>query len=189
MRMPVPLTFVLVGICMACMRMPTCSSQEPAAAADRSLPWVTAPVDAPRVSFRTFDSRTAAGKVSYHAYTPAAYDEPDDTRLPVLYWLHGTGGGGAGIRPLAEHFGDAIENLSAVVCAGSHPPSPRSASGEHRIAGVLAAGLGDVGDEHTLRSRNFAGSTRFTPREFSADEQFVRLGNGETAHRAPPLAR
>ena len=107
MRMPLPVTIVLVCMCLASMRMTTCAAQEPATAADRTLPWVTAPVDAPRVAFRTFDSRAAAGKVSYHAYTPAAYDEPD-VRLPVLYWLHGTGGGTAGIRPLAEHFGDAM---------------------------------------------------------------------------------
>lgn len=36
-------------------------------------------------------------------------------RLPVLYWLHGTGGGVAGIRPLAQFFDEAIE-------AGRVPP-------------------------------------------------------------------
>lgn len=75
---------------------------------DRSLAWVTDQVSAPRVAFRTFDSRVAAGKVSYHVYTPAKYDDPE-TRLPVLYWLHGTDGGIVGIRPMAKFFDDAIE--------------------------------------------------------------------------------
>lgn len=52
--------------------------------------------------------------MSYHVYTPAAYDEPD-ARLPVLYWLHGTLGGVAGIRPLSAHF-------DAEIHAGRMPP-------------------------------------------------------------------
>ena len=39
---------------------------------DRTLPWVTQAAQAPRVEFRTFDSRTMGAKVSYHVYTPAA---------------------------------------------------------------------------------------------------------------------
>lgn len=104
----------LFGAWMAAVCTLPCAAQEPAAAADRRLPWVTEAVDAPGVSFRTFDSRAAGGRVSYHASTPAAYDDPA-VRLPVLYWLHGTGGGVAGIRPLAEHFGDAMK-------AGRVPP-------------------------------------------------------------------
>jgi len=99
---------VFVAACVVGLCMPPCAAQEPVTTADRRLPWVTEAVDAPGVSFRTFDSRSAGGKVSYHAYTPAAYDDPA-VRLPVLYWLHGTGGGVAGIRPLAEHFGDAMK--------------------------------------------------------------------------------
>ena len=70
---------------------------------DRSLPWVTEDAGVPGVVFRTFESAAAAGPVSYHVYTPDAYDAPS-VRLPVLYWLHGTLGGVEGIRPLTAHF-------------------------------------------------------------------------------------
>ena len=36
-------------------------------------PWVTPPVRAPGVDFRTFESRAAKAQVSFHIYTPAAY--------------------------------------------------------------------------------------------------------------------
>jgi len=48
------------------------------------------------------------GKVSYHLYTPAIYDEEPERRFPVLYWLHGTGGGLAGIAPLSAFFDRAM---------------------------------------------------------------------------------
>lgn len=99
--------------CLTAACTPPCVAQEQSSA-DRRLPWVTDAVDAPGVSYRTFDSRAAGGKVSYHVFTPADHDD-SAVRLPVLYWLHGTGGGGAGIRPLAEHFGDAMR-------AGRIPP-------------------------------------------------------------------
>jgi enterochelin esterase-like enzyme len=83
-------------------------AQAPRGSTDRSLPWVTDAVSAPRVVFRTFDSAYAGGKVSYHAYLPAAHVK-SEARMPVLYWLHGTEGGTAGIRPLAQIFDAAIE--------------------------------------------------------------------------------
>lgn len=85
-----------------------------AGAPDRALPWSTAEVRAPRVEYRTFDSRVVGAKVSYHAYVPAAY-AGTAVRFPVLYWLHGTEGGVAGIRHVARFFDDAIE-------AGRVPP-------------------------------------------------------------------
>jgi len=72
--------------------------------------WVTADVRAPRVEFRTFDSAAAKTKVSYHVYTPEVYDTDKDRRFPVLYWLHGTGGGAAGIAPVSAFFDQAIRN-------------------------------------------------------------------------------
>lgn len=81
---------------------------------DPTLPWVTAQVQAPRVTFRTFDSATVGTKVSYHAYVPAAHERSTE-RLPVLYWLHGTEGGVAAVRPLSRLFDEAIE-------AGRVPP-------------------------------------------------------------------
>jgi poly(3-hydroxybutyrate) depolymerase len=53
--------------------------------------------------------------VSYHLYTPAVYAEETERRFPVVYWLHGSGGGLAGIARVATHFDAAIE-------AGKTPP-------------------------------------------------------------------
>ncbi len=82
-----------------------------------TVEWVTREVKAPRVSFHTFDSAAAKAKVTYHLYTPAAYDAAanKDRRFPVVYWLHGSGGGLSGIPQVARHFDAAIE-------AGKTPP-------------------------------------------------------------------
>ena len=77
--------------------------------------WTTPPVRAPRVSYHTFASRAAGTRVSFHVYTPAAYDAEPGRRFPVLYWLHGTGGGLGGIAPLAAWF-------DAGIADGSLPP-------------------------------------------------------------------
>jgi len=77
--------------------------------------WVTPEVNALRVSFHTFDSAAAKSKFSYHIYTPAAYDREPQRRLPVVYWLHGSGGGLPGLSKVAAHFDTAIE-------AGKTPP-------------------------------------------------------------------
>ncbi|MBM4075267.1 MAG: hypothetical protein FJ267_06450, partial [Planctomycetes bacterium] len=71
-----------------------------------NVPWVTPAVTAPRISFHTFKSKAANSEVSYHVYTPPAYDQSPSRRFPVLYWLHGTEGGVAGIRPVGRmlHF-------------------------------------------------------------------------------------
>ena len=70
--------------------------------------WVTPTVQAPRLQFRTFESAAAKTKVSYHLYTPEAYDTEPERRFPVLYWLHGSGGGVPGIAPLTALFDRAI---------------------------------------------------------------------------------
>jgi poly(3-hydroxybutyrate) depolymerase len=67
------------------------------------------------VSFRTFDSDAAKGKVSYHIYTPSAYDGDPQRRFPVVYWLHGSGGGIVGVAKVAALLDAAIE-------AGKTPP-------------------------------------------------------------------
>ncbi|MEI7809833.1 MAG: alpha/beta hydrolase-fold protein [Verrucomicrobiota bacterium] len=77
--------------------------------------WVTSAVHAPRVEFRIFDSAAAKTKVSYHIYTPEIYNTEPERRFPVLYWLHGSGGGLAGIPPVAAYFDAAIR-------AGKIPP-------------------------------------------------------------------
>ena len=90
------------------------SPQKPEAKPDKgdrpSLNWTTPAIKAERVQYKTFDSAVVKSKVSYHVYTPEAYEKEKDRRLPVLYWLHGTGGGLAGIKPLSEFFDEAIRN-------------------------------------------------------------------------------
>jgi polyhydroxybutyrate depolymerase len=85
------------------------------APAQQPGPWVTRQVEAPRVSFHTFDSPAAKAKVSYHLYTPAVHDLEPQRRFPVVYWLHGSGGGLAGIPQVARHF-------DAAIAAGKTPP-------------------------------------------------------------------
>lgn len=80
-----------------------------------TLQWVTPVVRAPRVQHRTFDSAAATAKVSYHIYTPELYDTEKEWRFPVMYWLHGTGGGLRGVQPLVAFFDAAIR-------AGKTPP-------------------------------------------------------------------
>jgi enterochelin esterase-like enzyme len=90
------------------------ADDRPPIAADQP-PWVTPPVRAPGVDFRTFDSRAANARVSFHIYLPEAYRTEQERRFPVLYWLHGSGGGLRGIPQLARHFDSAI-------AAGKAPP-------------------------------------------------------------------
>ncbi|MCX5689607.1 MAG: alpha/beta hydrolase-fold protein [Planctomycetota bacterium] len=89
--------------------------EPPNAPVQTPVPWVTAEVKAPRVSFHTFESAAARATVSYHLYTPAAYERSPSRRFPVVYWLHGSGGGAAGMAKVAAHFDAAIE-------AGKVPP-------------------------------------------------------------------
>jgi enterochelin esterase-like enzyme len=71
---------------------------------------VTPPARAPRVQFHTFESKAAKAKVSYHLYAPEVYDTEKERRFPVLYWLHGSGGGLGGIAPLSAWFDAAIRD-------------------------------------------------------------------------------
>lgn len=77
--------------------------------------WTTTAISAPRVQYRTFSSVIARATVSYHVYTPPQYDSEPARRFPVLYWLHGSGGGLGGIAILTAYFDDAIR-------AGRTPP-------------------------------------------------------------------
>ncbi|MCX7199174.1 MAG: alpha/beta hydrolase-fold protein [Proteobacteria bacterium] len=101
-------SFCLFIACVLVALVPFRTAHSSVGVPDLTLPWVTGEARVPRVVFRTFDSKTIGGKVSYHAYIPAAYGR-SEARLPVLYWLHGTDGGIGGIRPSAKVFDDAIE--------------------------------------------------------------------------------
>jgi poly(3-hydroxybutyrate) depolymerase len=79
-------------------------------AASNGNGWVTPAVKAPGVTHHIFRSASLNGSVSYHLYRPAAYEQEKDARFPVLYWLHGSGGGQQGIAPLANFFDEAIRS-------------------------------------------------------------------------------
>jgi enterochelin esterase-like enzyme len=78
--------------------------------------WVTREVKAPRISFHTFQSGAAKCKVSYHVYTPASYTTEPERKFPVVYWLHGSGGGLAGLPQVAQHFDEAISTGKLPPC-------------------------------------------------------------------------
>ena len=82
---------------------------------DSKINWVTPEIKGPGVSFHTFDSVVAKSPISYHIYKPKGYDQETTRRFPVVYWLHGSGGGLQGIPRVASWFDAAIE-------AGKTPP-------------------------------------------------------------------
>jgi enterochelin esterase-like enzyme len=89
--------------------------REAAAETGTKPAWTTAEVRAPQVSYHRFSSPTAKSDVSYHLYRPTSYEKESQRRFPVVYWLHGSGGGLPGIPKVAELFTAAIE-------AGKTPP-------------------------------------------------------------------
>jgi len=90
------------------------SNSQPQPAAATPL-WVTKAVTATRVTHHVFSSKSAKAEVSYHLYRPAVYEAEGNRRFPVVYWLHGSGGGLPGIPSVARRFDAAIE-------AGKLPP-------------------------------------------------------------------
>lgn len=70
--------------------------------------WTSAPVSAPGVEYRTFQSAAAGTTVSFHVYLPPQYAANPAQRFPVLYWLHGSGNGTLGIPWLANYYGSAM---------------------------------------------------------------------------------
>lgn len=92
-----------------------CRGADPTAPSASASWWVTEAVAAPGVVYRRFESVAARTAVSYHVYLPPQYHLEPTRRFPVLYWLHGTGGGLVGIAPVSAHFDAAIR-------AGHIPP-------------------------------------------------------------------
>jgi enterochelin esterase-like enzyme len=69
---------------------------------------VTPRVEGPGLSFHTFQSQAAGTVVSFHIYAPPAYVADPDRRFPVVYWLHGSGGGASGISRLSSLVDEAV---------------------------------------------------------------------------------
>ena len=72
------------------------------------LQWVTPRVEGSGLSFHTFRSPAAGAEVSFHIYAPPAYAADPDRRFPVVYWLHGSGGGVSGISRLSSLVDEAV---------------------------------------------------------------------------------
>jgi S-formylglutathione hydrolase FrmB/mono/diheme cytochrome c family protein len=108
------LVSIVIGAILAAASPVLGRAAEPAAIPSNRA-WVTPGIEAPGVSFQTFESAAAQATVSYHVFMPAAYDREPKRRLPVVYWLHGSGGGLPGIPKVAGRFAAAIE-------AGTTPP-------------------------------------------------------------------
>jgi len=77
--------------------------------------WVLPPVEAPNLHHKTFRSAAVKGEVSYVIYLPEAYARETARRFPVVYWLHGKGGGQQGLPGFAREY-------SAAIAAGKCPP-------------------------------------------------------------------
>lgn len=76
---------------------------------DSRFVWVLPEVDAPRLRRVLFDSKTAGRQVSFYLFTPENYELEQERRFPVLYWLHGSGGGTpAAAAQVARRYGDAM---------------------------------------------------------------------------------
>jgi poly(3-hydroxybutyrate) depolymerase len=112
--MHVSLASTLIGAVLALASQVLARAAEPAGTRSGHA-WRTPEIKAPGVSFHTFESAAAKAEVSYHLYSPAGYGRDPERRFPVVYWLHGSGGGLYGIPKVAAHFAAAIE-------AGKAPP-------------------------------------------------------------------
>ena len=87
-----------------------------------AIQWITPEVRAPKVTQHIFDSKAAKAKVSYHVYLPKVYEQEKSKKFPVLYWLHGSGGGLQGIRPASGFFDQAIEKRELNLRYNLHSP-------------------------------------------------------------------
>lgn len=85
------------------------SAQAPTSTAmAQPLPWVTPRVEGPGLSFHTFRSDAAGTDVSFHIHAPPASAAERSRRLPVVYWLHGSGGGVGGVARLSARADAAM---------------------------------------------------------------------------------
>ncbi|MBM4081871.1 MAG: hypothetical protein FJ278_19350, partial [Planctomycetes bacterium] len=111
---PIRVSTLVAALAVACLSF--VEAQTPREADPKhGSQWVLPEVSVPGVQRVVFDSAAARAKVSYFIYTPEIYDTEKERRFPVLYWLHGSGPGEAGVPRLAAHFDAAMK-------AGKIPP-------------------------------------------------------------------
>jgi len=106
------MTCLRVAVAFFCVSAATLAAraEQPAeSVTERETGWVTPPIVARRVTHHEFESPVARDRVSYHLFTPRAHDLDPTRRFPVVYWLHGSGGGLRGIPQVARRFDEAIE--------------------------------------------------------------------------------
>ena len=77
--------------------------------------WVAPSVRGQGLSHHVFPSDAVGEDVSYLLYLPLAYHSEPNRKFPVVYWLHGIGGGQYGAAGFTERLQAAIE-------AGKCPP-------------------------------------------------------------------
>jgi len=71
--------------------------------------WITPAVTGPGLTLKVFRSDATDADVSYHVFLPTAYEAEPTRQFPVIYWLHGTGGGIARVPMIAARFAAAIK--------------------------------------------------------------------------------
>jgi len=91
--------------------MPGCSGKTP----DDNDPlpaisWITQEVVAQNVQRVIFYSPVVGDSVSFHLFLPDGYHTDPAKAFPVIYWLHGGGGGEGGIAPVTAHFHQGMTN-------------------------------------------------------------------------------
>ncbi|WP_372796640.1 alpha/beta hydrolase [Pontiella sp.] len=97
--------FIAFSGLLAWMPAATARAQADSEASPR---WILPEVTAPGVQRGIFSSSAAQTNTSYYIYLPDAYKTDPLACFPVLYWLHGTGGGMRAVPILAEWFDAAI---------------------------------------------------------------------------------
>lgn len=75
----------------------------------RSVEWVTAAIEAPRLEQRILVSNLLNTAVSYHVYIPEAYDSEPKRSFPVIYWLHGHNATPARIPDVLQYYVQAMQ--------------------------------------------------------------------------------
>ncbi len=80
-----------------------------------TLDWITPETGVIGVERVIYPSARVGADVAFHVVKPPSYDVESGRRFPTLYWLHGTGGNRASLRPMAAYF-------SAAMARGDLPP-------------------------------------------------------------------
>src|SRR5262249_29600457 len=75
-----------------------------------------------------------------------------------------------------DHLREPVQDLAAVVGGRGRPAGRRGAGGADGVTGVLARGAGEVVAPRVV------GAPGFAARKGAADEQLVRLLDGQAAH-------